>query len=261
MFRGTHGIVWEKNCVLPKNGTERLSKQFSSQRLHLNQAAESGNERAASLASPERNSVNKTVCFAVLTLVMLAMFSVPAHADTMGTLTLIGCGGGDLGCPNATYTFNVSNTSASLTIHINGAVTAGVNDHISGVDLGFTPSSNISSLSLVGNPGGTWTATTGSLSNGGCGDNGGAFICASSSTGGVAIAQGGTYTWTWNYTLASGATIADVGSIHIGANYDPANGLIVSQTGATTQVPEPGTLGLLTTALVGLIIAGRRRLT
>ncbi len=192
--------------------------------------------------------------------VVLALSCLPAQADSVGTLTLTDCGGGQSGCPAATYSFNITSTSATLTIQITGAVTAGVNDHISGVDLGFTPSSNVSGLSVVGPDAEVWAASTSSLSNSGCGVNSGAFVCASVSPG-VSIVQGGSYTWTWSYTLTDPSLIADASSVHIGANYDPHSGLIVSQTGATTPVPEPGTLALFGSGLLGIARIIRRRLS
>ena len=184
---------------------------------------------------------------------VLLLSAGPAYADTMGSLTLSDCGSGQSGCPAATYTFDISGTQATLTIHITGAVTAGVNDHIAGVDLGFTPSNNINGLTATGPDAETWTPSTSSLSNSGCGTNSGAFACTYA-TPGVLIQQGGTYTWTWNYTLTDASWIDSVSDVHIGANYDPHNGLIVSETGA---VPEPGSLGL---ALVGLVGIGLSRL-
>jgi hypothetical protein len=173
----------------------------------------------------------------------------------VGTLTLSDCGGGQSGCPAAIYSFNITSTSATLTIQITGAVTAGVNDHITGVNLGFSPSGTVSNLTLFANPGGTWTSTTGSLNNNGCGTNSGAFVCAASSIG-VAIAQNSIVSWTWHYTLTGSIFTAD--QVHIGANYGPHNGLIVSQTGATA-VPEPGTLALFGSGLLGIAgIIGRR---
>jgi len=181
------------------------------------------------------------------------------YADTMGSLSLSDCGSGQSGCPAATYTFDISGTQATLTIHITGAVTAGVNDHIAGVDLGFTPSNNISGLTATGPDAETWTSSTSSLSNSGCGTNSGAFACTYA-TPGVLIQQGGTYTWTWNYTLTDASWIDSVSDVHIGANYDPHNGLIVSETGA---VAEPGSLGLVLVGLAGICLSrlGRRFLT
>jgi hypothetical protein len=194
---------------------------------------------------------------ALVLLFVLCAGAAPAKADTIGNLSLTGCPG--TGCPNATYSFDISSTQATLTIKVTSA--PGTNDNeIVGVDLGFVPSNDIvsGSLSLVSNPGGTWgTVDTGSLSNGGCGGNGGAFVCASSTTGGVTVANGGTYTWVWDFTLASGSVIDSVGDVHIGANYDPANGQIVSQTGAS--VPEPGVLSLLGLGMLGLVVASRKR--
>jgi PEP-CTERM motif len=186
---------------------------------------------------------------------MSLFFAGGARADTMGSLSLIGCGGGTSGCPNATYTFDIGTTSASLTITITGAVTTGVNDYIEGANLGFTPSNNISNLAVSGPSGVTWNAVTGSLSNSGCGSNGGAFVCASATSPGVPITQGDSYTWTWTYDAIDPSVIAASGEIHVGANYDPHNGLIVSQAG-TTSVPEPGTLALLFAGLLGMGVAG-----
>ena len=201
----------------------------------------------------------KLILFTVFATLLALCYGSPAKADTIGTLSLTDCGSGGSGCPAATYMFDIGTSMASLSIDITGTPVSGTSDHITGVDLGFTPSNDVT-LTGATFPGGTgWTFSTGSLSNAGCGSNGGAFVCSSSALG-VAISTGHTYTWTWSYAAIPASDIFAVGDVHIGANYGPHNGLIVSETGATgsgpgpgpSPVPEPSSLMLFGSGLLGL---------
>jgi hypothetical protein len=184
----------------------------------------------------------------------------PARADTMGTVSLSGCGGGG-GCPAATYTFDITSTTAMLTITITGTPTSS-NDMIGSVDLGFSPSGSISGLALTSAPSalGNWGVTTGSLSSNGngCGTNTGAFICSTAlPSNPLPISQGGVYTWTWTFNPVSQINL----DVHVGTQYGPNNpnnpwkGLIVSQTVFT---PEPTSVTLLAAGLLALALLGRK---
>ena len=88
-----------------------------------------------------------------------------ARADSIGTLMLSDCGGGNTGCPAATYSFDVGTTTASLSVTITGAVNT-TNNFITAVDLGFTANSTGLVITNLSAPSAGWTQDAGPLSSG-----------------------------------------------------------------------------------------------
>src|SRR5262245_42950906 len=121
----------------------------------------------------------------LLVLALTLGLSLVAQADPIytGTIQLTDCGTAGTNCPAATYSFTIGANSASLTVQNDGPVTAGVNNMIGGVNLGFTSKTlngltgsaknDLTNTFLSG-----WNFTTGSLNNNGCGSNGDPAVCA-----------------------------------------------------------------------------------
>ncbi len=191
--------------------------------------------------------------------VLLLVAAPPANADA--TLT-IGptCGS----CFGGTYklSFTGDNSGSTFTVRLtittpSTGVVAG--QYISAVD--FSDSKKIASLSLTGtNAGavGDWTTVTDNLSNNGCGQAplNATFGCSYETVTpyNLALANGTTYYWEWTVTFNKPGLDTNLADMHIGAKYEDAggsNGHIVSENG-TTQVPEPSTLVLLGTGLLGM---------
>src|SRR5260370_25877513 len=128
----------------------------------------------------------------VLALATVALcYSAPAMADPItGTLTLSNCGDPNSGCPGATYSFDITSTSATLTITINGGLNS-TNSNLTAVNLAFTNNNNIMTLGrFTTSAARTWIPTTGSLSPGGsCRVTSRSFGCTSASPLGPVTVQ------------------------------------------------------------------------
>jgi len=201
--------------------------------------------------------------FMTLVIALAVVVLAPAaKADTVVTLLNFNCGGN---CPLASYTVTITPTGGSnYTVKLEIAIISGISsdtDQITSVNTKFTSdltgvaSSTLSLADSINIGAVTWTTSESNISNADCATAGQGFVCSQASGTGLPISAGTTYTWVWNVTLAAGATINS--AIHIGANYDPANGRIVSQE---VSVPEPGTIALLGAGLLGLAALRRRLL-
>jgi hypothetical protein len=192
----------------------------------------------------------------IIALAVLLLNVSSSHADTI-SVTQPGATDGF----GSTYMLSANCTGSVCNVTLTIDSTHATNPDISAVDFKIGSSDTFSGT--VAAPSGTWNTSSGSLGNGGCGNNSGGFICSQAASTSSFAATGGILTWSWTGVDVTG----DLTINHVGYKYDNGtgtlNGMIVSDStfgggGGGTSVPEPGVLQLLGVGLVGLGIMRRR---
>ncbi|MBZ5647043.1 MAG: PEP-CTERM sorting domain-containing protein [Acidobacteriia bacterium] len=217
-------------------------------------------------------------------LVAAGAFNAPAFASTIGP----SCGS----CNGASYTLSYSYVSQGGSTDVVN-VTLSINTStMTAATLGMTPvqfasagpihldnvaikiNSSILSSTLIQAPVGNWSLMPGGLNAGGCSGSGAGWSCALSATvGGAPVIGSGTpLVWVFHLTIPHGSLATALNGASIKARYVDKHGNKVgsllsenitdSQHLPPPQVPEPGTMVLFGSGLLGLatVVRGRLRL-
>lgn len=199
-------------------------------------------------------------------IVVLASSAV-AKADTIGPGN---CGS----CLGSSYTLSYTTTAnpnvfdVTLVIDATG-FTNSSSDRLNAVSLKLT--SSTPTASLITAPAGFNTTVSGGLNANGCSGSGSGFFCSENSGLGLQVGHAGDiYTFVWAVTvgapgnLFTGDDQASVKALYVNTD-GRANGItseeITLDPGTTSTVPEPGSLVLLGTGILGAAGAIKRRLS
>lgn len=191
-----------------------------------------------------------------------------ARADTIGP----DCGS----CLGSSYKLTYDATSnpdvfdVFLVVNTTG-FTNSSNDLLNAVSLKLVPqSSDIASVSLLSQPASFGSTVSGGINASGCSGSGGGFFCSGSTGNGVAVGRAGDiYSFEWALTAgAPGDLMTGLDDASIKALYvDPTgkqNGITsedITLTQAPSVVPEPSSLLLLGTGIIGLAGVTRKRIS